>query len=70
MIVPVKPGPSDKATPYDNHPANQKGETSEAQALICWLRLVTERNDCDNQRELHISTGEFSKKKKYRCVLL
>ena len=30
----MKPGPSDKATPYDNHPANQKGETNEAQALV------------------------------------
>ena len=45
----MKPGPSDKATPYDNHPANQKGESYETQALICWLRLVTERNDCDKE---------------------
>lgn len=57
----MKPGPSDKATPYDNHPANQKGETNEAQALIGQLRLVTERNDCD--KESYTSPQGNSKKK-------
>ena len=64
----MKPGPSDKATPYDNHPANQKGETNEAQALICWLRLVTERNDVTSAS--YTSPPENSQKKKNIGVFL